>query len=306
MREVRATFPCFGGTASISLTARPGADSAVASMRTALEGWHARFTRFDPGSELSRLNADPASSVAASDVFCRFAAAAVNAAAMTGGLVDPTLVDELEQAGYGQDLNGRRLPGTDLRTVPARHAAHPHPAARWRQVKVDVRARTVTRPPGVRLDSGGIVKGLLADVLALEVGRYEAFAIDCGGDIRIGGDGNIPRIVRVDDPFGRSPLHEFQVRTGGVATSGIGRRSWLDDEGRLAHHLIDPATGKPAFTGVVQATALAPTALEAETLAKAAVLGGIESARSWLQYGGVVVCDDGDFQVVAPTGVDAR
>ena len=54
--------------------------------------------------------------------------------------------------------------------------------------------------------------------------------------------------------------------------AGSAARSWLDARGRPAHHLLDPATGRPAFTGVVQATALAPTALEAEWRAKAAVL----------------------------------
>jgi hypothetical protein len=47
------------------------------------------------------------------------------------------------------------------------------------------------------------------------------------------------------------------------------------------------------FTGVVQATAFAPTALEAEVRAKAAVLSGPEGAPAWLTHGGVVVFDDG-------------
>ncbi len=83
------------------------------------------------------------------------------------------------------------------------------------------------------------------------------------------------------------------METGAVATSGIGRRSWLGPDGRPAHHLLDPATGRPAFTGVVQATALAPTAVEAEWRAKAAVLSGPERAADWLAHGGVVVLDDG-------------
>src|ERR1019366_3637570 len=60
-----------------------------------------------------------------------------------------------------------------------------------------------------------------------------------------------------------------------------------------AHHLLDPGTGRPAFTGGVQATALAPTATEAEILAKAAVLSGPERALSWLRQGGVLVFEDG-------------
>ncbi len=84
-----------------------------------------------------------------------------------------------------------------------------------------------------------------------------------------------------------------------MATSGIGRRSWFGADGRPAHHLLDPATGAPAFTGVVQATALAPTAVEAEWRAKAAVLSGPDCAGDWLAHGGVVVLDDGDHFVVS-------
>ena len=80
-----------------------------------------------------------------------------------------------------------------------------------------------------------------------------------------------------------------------------GRRSWLDARGRPAHHLLDPATGRPAFTGVVQATALAPTALEAEIRAKAAVLSGPDDAAGWLPHGGAVVLEDRTVEVL-PAG----
>ena len=83
-----------------------------------------------------------------------------------------------------------------------------------------------------------------------------------------------------------------------MATSGIGKRSWLDGDGSPAHHILDPGTGRPAFTGIVQATALAPTALAAETLAKAALLSGPEGARRWLPHGGVLVLEDGSHQLV--------
>jgi thiamine biosynthesis lipoprotein len=101
-------------------------------------------------------------------------------------------------------------------------------------------------------------------------------------------------------------LHTFALADGGVATSGIGRRSWLDARGRPAHHLLDPATGRPAFTGLVQVTALAPTALEAEIRAKAALLSGPDAARAWLPDGGVLVADDGGFTVVEPASASGR
>ena len=68
--------------------------------------------------------------------------------------------------------------------------------------------------------------------------------------------------------------------------------------GGFAHHLLDPSTGAPAHTGVVQATALAPSALEAEVRAKAALLAGPETGSRWLRHGGALVLDDGSFEVV--------
>jgi FAD:protein FMN transferase len=112
--------------------------------------------------------------------------------------------------------------------------------------------------------------------------------------------------VRVDDPFGRGVIHEFHMTSGCVATSGIGGRSWIGADGRPAHHLLDPSTGRPAFTGVVQATALAHTALDAEVRAKAALLRGPVDGLRWLAHGGVLVFDDGSHVVVEPKDVNAR
>ena len=148
----------------------------------------------------------------------------------------------------------------------------------------------------MRLDSGGIAKGLFADVLAERLAGFGAFAVDCGGDLRVGGD--VSRRVDVASPFDGATLHSYELDRAGIATSGIGRRSWLDAEARPAHHLLDPSTRRPAFTGVVQATALAPTALEAELRAKCAVLRGPEAAPSCLPDGGLLVLDDGTHHLI--------
>jgi thiamine biosynthesis lipoprotein len=105
--------------------------------------------------------------------------------------------------------------------------------------------------------------------------------------------------VEIADPFHEGEiLHHYELADGAVATSGTSKRSWIGRDGELAHHLIDPATGRPAFTGIVQATALAPSGVEAEALAKAALLSGPEGARAWLQYGGVLVYEDASHEVI--------
>ena len=290
-----ARFACFGGACEVR-AGGDGAAEAVERARRRLLAWHDRFSRFRPGSELSRLNADPREAVPASEELLALAAAVADAGERTGGLVDGTLAREIAAAGY-RTTPGAPVPlAVALRLAPPRAPAGPAPAARWRAVRAADGA--VHRPPGVALDGGGLAKGLFADRIAATLGGRPGVVVACAGDLRLAG--TEPRPVRVASPFSGAVLHTFEVADGGVATSGISRRSWLDARGRPAHHLLDPATGRPAFTGVVQATALAPTALEAEVLAKAAVLAGPDAAPGRLPHGGVIVHEDGGHEVVAP------
>lgn len=305
MSEAIEQFDCFGGSCAVLVAGSgPGgtAHDAAARVRRRLLAWHEQFSRFSPTSELTRLNGDPRRVVPVSPTMARFVAAAVGAAGVTGGLVDPTLVDELESAGYRRDLRWDSLPlSRALRLAPGRAAAQPRAIAGWAQIDVDRAARTVTRPPGVRIDSGGIFKGLCGDMLAGVLGGHASFALDAAGDVRFGGASGWRRPVRVTSPFDGSFVHVFELVRGAAATSGIGRRSWLGADGRPAHHLLDPATGRPAFTGVVQVTALGLTGVEAEMRSKAALLSGPSAAMDWLVDGGLVVLDDGTLQVVEPS-----
>jgi thiamine biosynthesis lipoprotein len=148
------------------------------------------------------------------------------------------------------------------------------------------------------LDTGGTTKGLLADSVAHALDGFAAFVVDCGGDMRVGAT----RTVNVADPVDPDHLAAtLDITNGAVATSGIGRRHWKAPDGRIAHHILDPSTGEPAWTGLVSATALAPTALEAEARAKAAFLGGPAGAHSHLHpNGGVLVHESGRIEHVTP------
>ena len=161
------------------------------------------------------------------------------------------------------------------------------------------------RPPGLRIDVGGIAKGVFADQLASLFDGFDAYVLDCAGDLRVGGRAGVVRPVHIAGAFGSERLHTFALTRGAVATSGISRRSWIGADGRPAHHLLDPRTGEPAFTGIVQASALAPTAAQAEILAKAAILGGPAQAASRLSHGGVIVLDDGSYVPLEPAAAAA-
>jgi FAD:protein FMN transferase len=304
--ESSSSFACFGSRCEVFVIGggpRGSAAETVAALQRRLLCWHERFSRFLPGSEISRLNRDPRGEVPASATMICLAQAVVTAGRVSGGLVDATMLEELERAGYAGELAQPMALEAALALAPPRHPAAPGERLRWSEIAVDLERRTITRAPAVKLDGGGLAKGLFADLLARELAGHDGFAINCAGDLAIGGTAAIKRAVNVESPFDGRAIHTFELRSGGVATSGVGRRSWLDERGRPRHHLLDPATGEPAFTGIVQATALAPNALLAEIRAKAAILGGPRTAAAWLPDGGVVVLDDGSHRVFEPPAV---
>ena len=281
-------FPAMGS--SVRLLAAPGAPLDRA--RGLIEDLEARLTRFDPHSELSRLNADPRETVPASRTLRDAVRTALTGAAATGGLVDPTLLGAVVRAGYDRSLVGH--PRADLRaalmTAPDPRPAHPPPVADWRRIRIDDASGTITRPPGVELDLGGSAKGLAADLAAELLAPYGPCAADLGGDLRVHG----VHEVLVPNPVTGGLADVLELDGDAVATSGIDKRIWWDAAGRPAHHLLDPSTQRPAWTGVLSATAKAPTAALAEALAKAAILAGPAAGRTILaRFGGLLITFEG-------------
>ncbi|HEX5593002.1 MAG TPA: FAD:protein FMN transferase [Solirubrobacterales bacterium] len=315
MSEHDLTFDAMGSHVRL-LIGEPGpgmppAAAAAERGRRFVEDFDAALSRFRPESELCQLNRDQRERVPSSELMRRAVAAGIAAAERSGGLVDPTLVDEIEGAGYVASRAGMTgVPLADaLAEAPPRRPAAPRPEQRWRGFAVDDEAGEVVRPPGLRFDTGGTGKGLAADMLAAGLRGCSRFIVDCGGDIRIGGADALvhPYEVFVEHPITGGRAHVLRLGIGGVATSGINVRIWRDADGRFSHHLLDPATGEPAWTGLVGATALGDTALEAETLSKAALLSGPDGGRRILaERGGLLVHDSGRVELVGPLAAAPR
>ncbi|HEX6458625.1 MAG TPA: FAD:protein FMN transferase [Thermoleophilaceae bacterium] len=310
MSEHDLTFRAMGSEIRLLIgdPVEPGLPSPAEAAARACDFVHAfdeRLSRFRGDSELCALNADARDAVPASPLLCSAVAAGVWAAERSGGLVDPTLVGPIEAIGYREsrkDATPAPL-GEALPCAPVRAPAQPDPHSRWSEIRVDAAAGMIRRPAGVRFDTGGAGKGLCADAIAHTLAGYSRFVVDCGGDMRIGGPdaARVPYHVEIEHPFTRECAATIPVGSGGVATSGINTRVWRMPDGSYAHHLLNPATGRPAWTGLVTATALADTTLEAETLAKTALLLGPSGARRVLRdRGGAIVHDDGRVELIGP------
>jgi thiamine biosynthesis lipoprotein len=204
--ERRRTFECFGGLVSVAVLGPDSMDPAGALGRAEAEllAAHRQLSRFLPGSELSKLNRDARATVPAEPLLLDLAAAACEAGELTDGMVDATMVNEIEAVGYRDSMPSHSR-GTaagaardSMHGPPSEEAeapAGPSPVRAWAQISVDRESRTVSRPPGVAIDSGGIAKGLLADQVASLLSRFPAFMVDCCGDIRIGGAAGDPEEV---------------------------------------------------------------------------------------------------------------
>ena len=265
--------------------APPVVRGATAVIRRTFEREERRFSRFRADSELSQVNAASGRSISVSAPFASVIARALDGARATEGAFDPTVLGALEAIGYDRDFD-EVLAGARDRLHP------PRPCGRWRDVTLQGDVLRV--PAGVGIDLGGIAKGWTADLAAtraLDAGLRWVL-VNAGGDLRIAGDAPVIDIA-VEDPDHRdAEIGRLSVREGGLATSSIRSRSW----GPGLHHVIDPRTGTPAETDLLQVTVTAPTCAQAEVAATAALLGGSAApART-----AVVVTDDGRVVVGVP------
>jgi FAD:protein FMN transferase len=267
------------GTFGMILVTRPAslraADVIVARQLRAID---LACSRFRADSELSTVNRAEGRTVPISPLFARALAAALRAAEITDGDVDPTCGTSLERLGYDRDFR-------DLRPVEA--PVTPVPAGGWRTVCLDTEHGTVRLPAGVRLDLGATAKALAADLAAAAAAAATGAGVlvNLGGDIAVAGPPPAAgwRVqICAEPPDGRGGIRGPMVMIfdGGLATSGTLMRSWRAGGQRL-HHILVPCTGLPTASCWVSATVAAASCLDANTASTAAIIRS-QGAAGWL------------------------
>jgi thiamine biosynthesis lipoprotein len=204
---------------------------------------------------------------------------------------DPGVLPALEAAGYDRSFEGVAAESDEAQAGRA-------PSRSIGEMTLDREGRSVATPAGLRLDLGGIGKGYAVDRAAQILAPAGDFLIDAGGDVFASGDGpdGDGWLVAVAGPARDSDdVALLRLRDEALATSTTAVRRWRRG-GRWLNHLIDPRTGEAADGGVVSASVIAGTAVEAETLAKAALLMGREDGPRFLERqarAGLLALDDG-------------
>jgi thiamine biosynthesis lipoprotein len=249
---------------------RSATDAGWAAISAEFDAVDLSMSRFRSDSELSRLNATAGADIAVS-VGSRLYNGLVSAHRawrLTHGRFDPRVLNALEELGYrGAPIasrprsSGRR--STWLRRWP-----------RLREVEI-----------AVPLDLGGIGKGLALrwGWRALHRGLRRSSSVgalvDAGGDLVVGGTPPLGDSWRIgiEDPTGdHRPIAVMAIGGGAICTSSTLVNRWVDHRGRPVHHLIDPATGSPAETGLLSVTVARNDAAWAEVWSKALFVAGAD------------------------------
>jgi thiamine biosynthesis lipoprotein len=242
---------------------------AEKAVRALFDEWESALSRFRPESELSRLNARAGRPIAVSSLLYDVVASALAGARATRGAFDPTLLPDLVRLGYDRTF-------ADLPADASASQRLPFVGGQWRGIRLDSERRRILLPPGAALDVGGVAKGMAVDAaldrIEIELGIGTAL-VDAGGDLAVRG---LPPGQKTWQVAIEGTAIPVALRHGALATSGSGRRRWLQG-GVQRHHLIDPRTGEPAASGLSSVTVAAATCRQAEVGATAVfVLGATE------------------------------
>ena len=259
------------------------------------EEWEQVLSRFRYDSELTQLNQIHECPVQVSPILWDVFQSARGAEQMTDGLVTPTLLDAIIDAGYDRPFD--ELPHLATpRAASVRTVTSP-----LTTITINNTARTIALPTGMGLDFGGVAKGWAAHQAMRRLQAEGPALIDSAGDIAISGpraDGS-PWQIGVADPFHRGEeIETLYLNECGVATSGKDRRRWLRD-GVLQHHIIDPFTNQPAATDLLTVTVIGPDVIKAEAAAKAVFILGSRMGPAWIEdqpeFAALFILDNGEL-----------
>jgi len=269
---------------------QPEAEAVLADIEGLFHSFEKRLSRFDPDSELSQLNRWPRESFRASPTLMDAVEAALWLAEISGGLYDPTILADLEKAGYDRSFEqiGQPAPltGTGAAPLPGNgYQPFRRACLTFRSIRVNRAKGTIDKPVGLRLDLGGMGKGWTVDRAADRLQGLGPFLVNAGGDIfayhsppgRKGWQIELIHPLKPERLMATLWLHHRAL-----ATSTIAKRRW-QQAGKVMHHLIDPRTGRPAQTDAISVTVVAERTVTAEVYAKAALILGAEAGLAYLQ-----------------------
>ncbi len=261
-------------------------------------------SRFDPRSDLSRVNAAPNRWHQVPITLAAAIQEAAQAYQATDGMFDPRVLGVLVGWGYDRSLPFSAGDVSRAGSGPDRSVGGAETI--WRPEVVEDGVGWRIRLGETPVDLGGIGKGLAVRWAAEWLDRAGVgYLVDAGGDGAVGGpapDGDVWRIG-VEDPAGApDPVLVLGLTDTGYATSSTRLRRWVAG-GRPVHHLVDPRTARPGGDGLLSVTVVAPDSAWSEIWSKYLFLSGAAAIRARADELGIAaawVAVDGSIGTTSP------
>jgi thiamine biosynthesis lipoprotein len=268
-------------------------DAAADAAFDIIDGISRTMNRFDPESELSKLNAAAGKDwVPVSENLFSVIRDSVEYSRRTGGAFDATVLPVMKLWNFREEM-------------PAAPSAEVVEGARsltgWEKVALNPGDRRVFLPrEGMGIDLGGIAKGYAVDRAAEELRRrgIRAAMVVGAGNIAVIGTPPGRRSWRIGVQHPRrkgETIGTLSIASGAVATSGDYER-FVMIKGRRYSHIIDPASGWPVANNVVSVTIHAPTAEDADAYAKFVFVRGKDDGMRFVEsqqgMGAVVITEE--------------
>lgn len=232
----------------------------------------------DESSELYAINHSEGTAVTLSTDTENVLSFALDIAQKTNGALEPTIYPVLTAWGFT----------TESYQIPAQEKINQlMQSVDFQKVQID--NHTLTLPDGMQLDLGAVAKGYAGDEIAslLKSKGITSAIINLGGNVQTIGtrpDGSRWRVgLKAPDTDGH--IGVLEVADCAVVTSGSYQKYFTGEDGKQYHHIIDPATGRPADSGLVSVTVVGKEGKQCDALSTALFVTGSEDAISyWRQY----------------------
>ncbi len=254
-----------------------GAPEAAREAKERLQALDALWSATSEGSDVVRLNSGAGEAVALAPETMRLLRLSEVVREETKGALDVTLLPLLKLWGFSGGVH--RVP-----TAEEIEAARALTGAG--KLKLDEAAGTARLEKGSSVELGAVAKGYAGELVAAELKSrgVRSALLDLGGNIETIGmrEGGTPWRVGLRNPFGGALLGTVEVADAAVVTSAIDQRFFTDEAGTRYWHILDPATGKPAASGLASATVVASSGGRADALSTALfVMGADRAAAFW-------------------------
>ncbi len=256
-------------------------------MREVMDGVNNSLSTFNKNSVISKINNNE--EVVLDTLFTNMFAKAMEISELTEGAFDITVAPLVNAWGFGFD------PSSDKKWLSAAEIDSIKQFVGYKNVWIEDSV-VVKADPRVQLDASAIAKGYGCDLVAeyLRAKGCQNFMVDIGGELVVSGVNPNGKKWRVgvskpENTTDANVVEVLEVTDCAVATSGNYRQFYQTEDGMVGH-TIDPRTGRPAVNNIVSATIIAPTCMEADALATAAmVISDSTVIKSWgretyLQY----------------------